>query len=130
MRVSMTVEAALIFPFCFIVLMIVCYLGIFQYNQAVLKLTGYECILRTMEEREQETSFLIENILHRAKEYGEARTLGVKNLNVSVKLTATKISLTYSCVQSVLESPIEVTVNYERVYPELTLRLSRDFMGE
>ena len=98
MRASMTVEAALIFPFCFIVLMIVCYLGIFQYNQAVLKLTGYECILRTMEEREQETSFLIENILHRAKEYGEARTLGVKNLNVSVKLTATKISLTYSCV--------------------------------
>ncbi len=130
MKASVTVEASLIVPLCFVVIMIICYFGIFQYNQSVLKLTGYECILRTMEEREQDLSLLKDNLLHRAKEYGEERTLAVKNLNVSVKMTATQISLTYSCVQSILESPIEVTINYERVYPELTLRMMRNFTGE
>ncbi len=130
MKASVTVEASLIVPMCFVIIMIICYLGIFQYNQSVLKLTGYECILRTMEEREQDLSLVKDNLLHRAKEYGEERTLAVKNLNVSVKMTATKISLTYSCVQLILESPIEITVNYERVYPELTLRMARDFAGE
>ncbi len=130
MKASVTVEASLIVPMCFVVIMITCYLGIFQYNQSVLKLTGYECILRTMEEREQDLSLLKDNLLHRAKEYGEERILAVKNLNVSVKMTATQISLTYSCVQSILESPIEVTIDYERVHPELTLRMMRNFMGE
>lgn len=130
MKGSMTVEASFIIPGCFVVMMIVCYLGIFQYNQSVLKITGYECILKTMEEREQEESLLKGNLLYRAKDYGEARTLGVKNLSVSVKMTVTKISLTYSCVQPILESPIKVTVNYERVYPERTLRMTRAFAGE
>ena len=130
MKASMTVEASFIIPFCFVVIMITCYLGVFLYNQSVLKMTGYECILRTMEERELQESCLKDNLLHRAKELGEVRALGVKNLNVSAKMTATKISLTYSCVQTVLESPIEVTVNYSRVYPELTLRLAKGFAGE
>ena len=112
MKASMTVEASFIVPICFLVIMITCYLGIFQYNQSVLKMTGYECILRTMDERELQENLLKDSLMHRAKEFGEARTLGVKNLNVSVKMTATKISLTYSCVQTVLESPIQVTVNY------------------
>ena len=130
MKASMTVEASFIVPICFLVIMITCYLGIFQYNQSVLKMTGYECILRTMDERELQENLLKDNLMHRAKEFGEARSLGVKNLNVSVKMTATKILLTYSCVQTVLESPIEVTVNYSRVYPELTLRLAKGFAGE
>lgn len=130
MKASMTVEASFIIPFCFVVIMITCYLGVFLYNQSVLKMTGYECILRTMDERELQENLLKDNLMHRAKEFGEARTLGVKNLNVSVKMTATKISLTYSCVQNVLESPIEVTVNYSRVYPEMTLRLAKGFAGE
>ena len=130
MKASMTVEASFIIPFCFVVIMITCYLGVFLYNQSVLKMTGYECILRTMDERELQENLLKDNLIHRAKEFGEARTLGVKNLNISVKMTATKISLTYSCVQTVLESPIEVTVNYSRVYPELTLRLAKGFAGE
>lgn len=54
MKGSMTVEASLIFPFCFVVIGIVCILGIYQYNQAVLKMTGYESILQTMEERKEE----------------------------------------------------------------------------
>ena len=130
MKGSLTVEAAFIMPLCFLIIMLVCCLGIFQYNQAVLKITGYECILRTMEERLQEEAVLKENLIRRAKECGEARVLGAKNLKVSVKMNAAKIVLTYSCEQSVLKKPIEVTINYERIYPELSLRLTRNTAGE
>ena len=37
MKGSLTVEAAFVFPFCFLVIGIVCLLGVFLYNQAVLK---------------------------------------------------------------------------------------------
>ena len=52
MKGSVTIEAAWIFPFCFFVIAIVCCLGIYEYNQTVLKISGYECIVRTMEERD------------------------------------------------------------------------------
>ena len=44
-----------------------------MYNQSVLKMTGYECILRTMEERELQENLLKDNLIHRAKELGEGR---------------------------------------------------------
>ena len=50
-----------------------------------------------MEERLKEEAVLKENLIRRAKECGEARVLGTKNLKVSVKMTAAKIALTYSC---------------------------------
>ena len=70
MKASMTVEASFIVPICFLVIMITCYLGIFQYNQSVLKMTGYECILRTMDERELQENLLKDSLMHRAKEFG------------------------------------------------------------
>ena len=51
MKGSLTVEAACIMPFCFLVITIVCVLGIYEYNQAVLQMTGYECILETVAEQ-------------------------------------------------------------------------------
>lgn len=130
MKGSMTVEASYIFPFCFLVIGIVCYLGIFQYNQAVLKMTGYECILQTMEEREESEELFKENLLRRAEQSAKDRTLGVKELNVSVKMTASKISVSYSCMQKMLEVPLGVTAVYERTNPELTLRLAAGITGE
>ena len=130
MKGSLTVEASYIFSFCFLVLGIVCVLGIYQYNQAVLKMTGYECILQTMEEREQEEEIFEENLLRRAKQAAESRTLGIKNIDTSLKMTTSKISLSYECVQSVINVPIEITVVYERTYPELTLRLTKGITGE
>lgn len=123
MKGSMTVEASLVFPFCFLVIAIVCCLGIFKYNQAVLKLTGYECVVHTMELRGESEQVLRETIKGRAEQMAKERALGVENLETSVKVTTSKILVTYSGNQSLLRLPLKVNVVYERVYPEQTLRL-------
>ena len=130
MKGSLTVEAAFVFPFCFLVIGIVCLLGVFLYNQTVLKMTGYECILQTMEERELKEEVLLENLLQRAEENGKARTLGIEDLNATVRITASKVSLKYQCVQTLLNLPIEISVACDRVYPETSLRLMRRTLRE
>lgn len=130
MKGSLTVEAAFVFPFCFLVIGIVCLLGLFVYNKTVLKITGYECILQTMEEKEQGEEFLVETLLQRAEESGKARVLGVENLEATVRITVSKVSLNYQCVQTLLNLPINVSVVCERIYPELSLRLTRGMIGE
>lgn len=123
MKGNMTVEASLVFPFCFLMIAIVCCLGIFKYNQAVLKLTGYECVIHTMELRDESEQVLPETIKRRAEQIAKERVLGVQKLETSVKITSSKISVTYSGNQSLLRLPLKVNVVYERVYPEQTLRL-------
>lgn len=119
----MTVEASLVFPFCFVVIAIVCCLGVFKYNQAVLKLTGYECVVHTMELRGGSEQVLRETIKRRAEQNAKERVLGVQKLETSVKITSSKISVTYSGSQSLLKLFLKVNVIYERVYPEQTFRL-------
>lgn len=130
MKGSLTVEAAFVFPFCFLIIGIIYALGIFLYNQSVLKLTGYECIVQTMEDRDQKEEILLETLLQRAEETGKSRTLGIDDLNAIVRITATKITLKYQCVQRILNLPMEVTVIYNRIYPEMSLRLMREIVGE
>ena len=120
MKGSLTVEAACIYPFCFWVIALVCVLGIFQYNKAVLKMTGYECILETVNHNGAMTE---ENLSVQAEELAAERLLGIKNLQVAIKLTLTKVLITYQGVQGILEVPLEVTVMYERSTPEKVLRL-------
>jgi hypothetical protein len=130
MKGSLTVEAAFVFPFCFLIIGIIYALGIFLYNQSVLKLTGYECIVQIMEDRDQKEEILLETLLQRAEETGKSRTLGIENLNAIVRITATKITLKYQCVQRILNLPMEVSVVCDRVYPEMSLRLMREIVGE
>lgn len=130
MKGSLTVEAACVFPICFLVIGMVWLFGIFLYNQAVLKITGYECILQSLEDREQREEVFLDNLLRRAEESGKARTLAVEELNATVKITASKISLNYQCLQTLLSIPIEVSVVCERIHPEMTLRLARRTLGE
>ena len=130
MKGSLTVEAAFVFPFCFLIIGIIYALGIFLYNQSVLKLTGYECIVQTMEDRDQKEEILLETLLQRAEEIGKSRTLGIDDLNAIVRITATKITLKYQCVQRILNLPMEVSVAYDCIYPEMSLRLMREIVGE
>ena len=123
MKGNLTIEAAYIFPFCFFVLGLVSFLGIFLYNQAVLEMTGYECILQTVEERELKEDDLKGQLLRRAKQAAEDRTFGVEGLQVNLKVTKTKIAINYKGTQSVIGVPINVDAVYERTSPELTLRL-------
>lgn len=123
MKGSLTIEAALVIPFCFVILGIVSFLGIFQYNQVVLKMTAYECILQTDGEEIPSEAVLKKLLTEQAKEKGNARGLAVKDLEVTVNVTVSKITLTYRCTQALLNLPVEVTVVYERTFPELTLRL-------
>lgn len=120
---SMTVEAAYLFPFCFLIIGIVCYLGVFSYNQAVLKMTGYECILLVTEHKTQSDEALRKEILRLTEQTAKERVLGVSELNVTVKLTATKISVVCTGVQAMLNVPVSAEAVYERVYPEQTLRI-------
>lgn len=130
MKGNLTIEAAYVFPFCFFVLGLVSFLGIFLYNQAVLEMTGYECILQTIEDREYEEEYLKEQLLERAKCAGEKRTFGLQELQVNLKITATKIAINYKGIQAVIGVPINVDVVYERTFPELTLRLIKGVGGE
>lgn len=129
MKGSLTVEAAYIFPFCFMVIGLVSILGLFLFNQTVLEMTAYECILHTIEERNLEEETFKEHLLKRAEQVGNERTFGVKELQVSMKMTASKISLTYTGTQSVIGAPIEATAVYERTFPELTLKLKKGMAG-
>lgn len=127
MKASLTAEGSYLFPFCFLIIGIVCYLGIFEYNQAVLKVTGYECIFETMESSGE--TVWEEELIRNAERAAEARTIGAEKLQVSVNITSTKIKLTYACIQKLFQTPIKVTVVYERTFPERTLRTLRDNAG-
>lgn len=130
MKGSMTVEAAYLFPFCFLIVTIVCSLGIYRYNLAVLEMTGYECILCSVRTDEESEEALKENLLRRAKTFGEGRTLAMGELEVSVKITETKVSVSYRGTQSLLHLPFKVSATYERTHPETVLRLARRIRGE
>jgi hypothetical protein len=126
MKGSMTVEAAFVFPFCFFVLAIIGCLGVYKYNQSVLKVSGYECVLKTMEERNLEEQIFKENFNRRMLDLAQNRTLGMKDFEVSIKMTATKLLITVKGVQRLLNLPVEVEVVYQRVHPEKTLQLLRE----
>lgn len=120
---SMTIEAAYLVPFTVFVLMIVCYLAVFEYDKAVLKETGYECILRSMEQRQMDDGQLQEVLLERLEQTAKERVLDVNDLEVSVQFTVSGISVSFSGTQTMLKVPVEVTVVYDRIFPEQTLRL-------
>lgn len=122
MKGSLTVEASYIFPICFLLIGVVCLLGVFLYDQSVLKLSGYECILQTVNEKEEISDEKLEKY---ARKCVDDRVLGVKNLKVDVKTTTSKISISFRGEQAVLNVPVVVTVVYQRTFPELILRLTR-----
>ncbi len=130
MKGSMTVEASCIFPFCFGIIGVICLLGIYQYDVAVLKMTGYECILQTLEERNLTDVQFQSQLLERAGEAGKERIFCVRELDTELKMTTSKIVLNYQGTQSVLGVPFEVTVTYHKVHPEMTLWITRGVTGE
>lgn len=129
MKGSLTVEASLVFPFCFLILSLVCCLGIFCYNQAVLQISGYESIVAATEEPDSDEKILEKKILENARAFAGKRMLSVEALDVSVKITAGKILLSYRGTQSLLSLPLEATAVYERIFPERTLRLAKTVGG-
>ena len=118
--------AALVFPFCFFVLAIIGCLGVYKYNQSVLKLSGYECVVRTMEERNLEEQIFKENFSRRMLDAAQNRTLGMKDFEISIKISATKLLVKIKGVQKLLNLPVEAEVVYQRVHPERALQLLRE----
>lgn len=125
MKGSLTVEAAFVFPFCIIVILIICQLGIYQYNQEVLKVSGYECVIKTVEEENLTNEQLRISLQKRAMELASERLLNIEKLTAEVKITDRKILVTFQGIQGMLNAPVKVEIFYERVYPELTLRMTR-----
>lgn len=124
MKGSMTVEAAYVFPFCFFLLLLVFELGIFLYDQSVLKLTAGECILKVMEEEKTESQ-IKEELQRLILENGAERTLGTEELQVELRSTATKILVTCKGEFSALGVEVETTLEYEKCSPEEMLRLAK-----
>lgn len=123
MKGSLTVEASYIVPICFLTVMLICYLGIFKYNQAVLKITGYECLLQVMGNSDMEEEEQKELLLKKTKEMAQERVLSMESIDVSVKMTATKVWIYFEGMQVLPHMQMEVSVFYERSFPELTLRM-------
>lgn len=128
MKAGMTVEASYIFPMSFLILAVVCFLGIFQYDQAVLKMTGYECILRSLEQDEEAS--MESTLRRRAQSLAEERVLALHALQTEVKVTKNRVSVDYQGVLGVIEIPVKITVSYERTDPEQTLWRTRMITGE
>ena len=124
MKGSLTVEASFVLPLCFLFVGLILYLGLYQYNEAVLRMTGYECILQTVERLGESELEFRECLIQNAENAAKVRTLGTDRIEVTVKTTPARILMTYRCRQAVfLETDMEVTVFYDRIYPERTLRL-------
>ena len=130
MKGNLTVEASYILPLCLFMIAILGQLGIYQYDREVLKLTGYECILKTVEDVDVTEETMKQNLEKRALENAMARLVGIKDLKVDAKITVSKILLTFQGVHCIFDSPLEVKIVYERVSPEVTLRMTRDVIGE
>ena len=124
MKGSLTVEASFVIPLCFLFLGVIFYLGIYQYNQAVLQMTGYECILQNADRLAESEKQFRECLMQHAEDAAKMRTLGISEMEAIVKITPARVLLTYRCRQQmILETDLEVTAAYERIYPELILRL-------
>ena len=123
MKGSLTVEASYIFPFCFLVIGLVCYLGIYSYNLSVLKMTGYESIIEIINTPETDDDLLAEMLTQNALRRAEERIMSVNDLNTEIQITATKIILKYNGTQTILDLSLDVTVVYEKTFPEAALRL-------
>ncbi len=124
MKGSMTVEAAYVFPFCFFMLLLVFELGIFLYDQSVLKLTAGECVLKVMEEEKTESQ-IKEELERLILENGAERTLGTEELQVEIRSTAKRLLVTCKGEFSALGVRMETVTEYEKCSPENTLRLTK-----
>lgn len=123
MKGSVTVEAAFVFPFCFAVIGAICYLGVFSYNLAVLKLTAYECISQSMEKRELDDPGFERELVRILEKKAEERVLTLENIQASVKAQGFYITAEFQAVQKMIFSqPVQVDVTYKRTYPEQVLR--------
>lgn len=123
MKGSLTVEAAFVFPFCFAVIGVICYLGVFGYNQAVLKLTAYECILQSLENRELDDKSFERELTELLQRKAEGRMLTLENIQTSVKVTGFYITAEFRAVQKMIFSqPVQAEVTYRKTYPEKVLR--------
>ena len=125
MKGSLTVEAAWVFPFSFVVIGSICLLGIFLYDQVVLKMTGYECILHAIEQEETSEAAFSEELKRQAEITAGDRVMTIVELQADVKVSASKIMLIYRGKQKLWNLPVETTIVYQRTFPELTLRLIR-----
>ena len=61
--------------------------------------------------------------MKKAEQMARERILGIKELEVTVKMTVSKITVNYQGRQRMFRIPFKVMAVYERTYPELTLRL-------
>lgn len=125
MKGNLTVEASLVFPFCFIMIGIVCCLGVFLYDQVVLKITGYECILQAMDKEEKSEEDFLRNLKKQAELSAKNRTLAIVDLQADIKISTSKILVNYHGKQKLWNLPIDITVVCQKVFPEQKLRLAR-----
>ena len=130
MKGSLTVEASLIFPFSLMIILFICHLGIYQYDCAVMKMTGYECILQMMDAERENSDNLKKELQLLANKSVKDRCFGIMELETSVKMTSSKVQLIYLGKQGMLQIPFEISLIYERCNPEVTLRVNRQRRGE
>ena len=79
-----------------------------------------------MEERNLEEQIFKENFSRRMLDAAQNRTLGMKDFEISIKISATKLLVKIKGVQKLLNLPVEAEVVYQRVHPERALQLLRE----
>lgn len=124
MKGNMTVEASLVFPFCLWSIGVVCCLGIFCYNLAVLKLTAYECVSHSMDLRDLEEERFERELAALLEEKAGERVLALNEIRASVSVTEYSIHADIRAVWRLLFSrSVYVGVNVKKTHPEAVLRV-------
>lgn len=123
MKGSLTVEAALVIPFSFMILGVICLLGVFQYNQAVVFITGRSYMYEVLDYREHGNAFMEQYLEEQVKAALAERTIGLKEIQVEAKVSTGKIYLHCGGQQKILFSlSVEKELEKIRLYPEPWIR--------
>lgn len=125
MRGSITVEASLIMPFCLAVIGVFSWLGVFQYNRAVMKLTACEYIVRFAEQRMQERDEFVRELTGKLEQAAEERTLALREIRASVKVTGSTVVAELNAEQRIIWSgTLNAKASYKITHPETALRIA------
>lgn len=92
-----TVEAALLLPFVFMIIVLMIFLSFYCYDRCVLEQCAYAAALRGSSNRFVNTQEAYEEAAEAAEELVEGRLFAVKECKTSVRVSALTITVSYEC---------------------------------
>lgn len=122
-----TVEAALLLPFIFVILVFMIFLSFYCYNRCVLEQCAYAAALRGSSNRFANTQEAYEEAAGAAEELAAAKLFAVKECKASVRVTALTVTVSYECeVNMPIGSWLKAVVGKDALCMEVSKKVLRN----